>query len=176
VLVVDEIPFLGSAAMSAGALTRHQLRTRFTAVFPNVYLPSDVTPSLRQRTVAAWLWSGREAVIAGAAAAAVHGSRWIDDDEPIELIHPSPRSPRGIVTYRDMLQSSEVQRCSSSPLANALVTTPERTAFDIGRRCANGIGATVARLDALANVTRLRPADVRAISPRPIPDQGGWPG
>jgi hypothetical protein len=68
-------------------------------VFPNVYLlSSDVTPSLRQRTMAAWLWSGREGVIAGAAAAALNGSRWIDEDEPIELIHSGPRSPKGVVT------------------------------------------------------------------------------
>ncbi|MBV9319725.1 MAG: hypothetical protein JO106_07400 [Mycobacterium sp.] len=62
---------------------------------PNVYLPTQVQPSLEQRIVAAWRWSHREGTIAGAAAAAVHGTKWIDDDISIELIYPNARPPRG---------------------------------------------------------------------------------
>ena len=76
-------PFIGSEALARGALSRHQLRTQYRAVFPNVYLPNDSRPSLELRTVAAWLWSNRRATIAGAAAAALHGARWIPDDVPM---------------------------------------------------------------------------------------------
>lgn len=59
-----EEPFIGSEALARGELSRHQLRTHYRAVLPNVYLPSDARASLRTRIVAAWLWSGRLAVIA----------------------------------------------------------------------------------------------------------------
>jgi hypothetical protein len=52
-------PFIGSEALTRGALNRHQLRTRYRAVFPNVYLPKHIQPSIDQRVMAAWLWSQR---------------------------------------------------------------------------------------------------------------------
>ncbi|MDI3312859.1 MAG: hypothetical protein QJR12_00785, partial [Mycobacterium sp.] len=122
-------PFIGSEALARGALSRHQLRTRYRAVLPNVYLPKRVEPSLDQRIAAAWLWSGRRGVIAGAAAAALHGAKWIDDNVRVELVYANPRPPRDVLTRRDALFDDEVQT-----LAGRAVTTPERTAFDIGRR------------------------------------------
>jgi hypothetical protein len=73
-------PFVGSEALASGMLNRHQLRTRYRALMPDVYVPRLCQPSLRQRIAAAWLWSHREATIAGLAGAALHGTRWIDDD------------------------------------------------------------------------------------------------
>jgi hypothetical protein len=58
-------PFIGSEALAAGIVTRHELRRYYRAVMPNVYLDKRVDPSLRDRTVAAWLWSRRQAVVAG---------------------------------------------------------------------------------------------------------------
>ncbi|PQM44837.1 hypothetical protein C1Y40_04999 [Mycobacterium talmoniae] len=152
-------PFIGSEELACGALNRHQLRTRYRAVFPNVYLPQQVRPSLEQRALAAWLWSGREAVIAGMAAAALHGAKWVDDDLPVELIYPNPRPPPGVVTRRELLLEGETQ-----VLAERTITTPERTAFDLGRR--GPIRAAVARLDALAQATELNFADVALIGHR----------
>src|SRR5436853_422003 len=83
--------FIGSEALKLGELSRHRLRTRYRAVFPNVYLPKDELPSLEQRIVAAWLWSGRRATIVGAAAARLHGAEWIPDDVPVELAHVNSR-------------------------------------------------------------------------------------
>jgi hypothetical protein len=142
-----------------GALSRHQLRTRYRAVFPNVYLPKQVQPSLHQRAVAAWLWSQRQGVIGGAAAAALHGAKWIDDDVPVELIYVNPRPPRGVLTRRDALLAGEVQT-----IAGRVVTTPERTAFDIGRR--DPRHTAVARLDALARATGFKLDDVAGIAAR----------
>ena len=139
-------PFIGSEALACGALNWHRLRKQYRAVFPNVYLPKGLQPSLQQRTVAAWLWSRRRGTIAGAAAAAVHGAEWIPDDVPIELVHRNPRAPRGVLTRRESLYDDEVQIIDGRS-----VTTPERTAFDIGRRGA--IRSAVAWLESLSRAT-----------------------
>ena len=152
-------PFIGTEALDAGALTRHELRAYYRAIMPNVYVEKRLhQPSLRQRTVAAWLWSRREAAIAGAAASALHGARWVDDDVPVELIWRNARAPRGVLTRHELLLSGETQ------LVDGLlrVTTPERTAFDIGRR--GPLGRAVARLDALAAATGFKVTDVAELA------------
>lgn len=150
-------PFIGSEALAGGKLNRHQLRTRYRAAFPNVYLAKDISPSLHQRIAAAWLWSGRRATISGAAAAALHGAQWIPDNVPIELVHANPRPPRGVLTRRGALKDGETQTIAGYP-----VTTPERTAFDIGRRGA--VHSAVARLDALARATGFKVDDVLRVA------------
>ena len=72
--------FLGSEAVLQGKVSPYQLRSRFRSIYPDVYLAAYSLPSLRQRSEAAWLWSGRRGVLAGLAGAAMHGSNWIDDD------------------------------------------------------------------------------------------------
>ncbi|HEY9305366.1 MAG TPA: hypothetical protein VIO95_13845, partial [Mycobacterium sp.] len=103
--------------------------------------------------------ASRETTIAGLAAAALHGAKWIDDDITVELIHPNTHPPRGILTRRDVLRDGEV-----TAVAGMAVTTPERTAFDIGRR--EQRRAAVARLDALAHATGLKVDDVMCIAQR----------
>lgn len=152
-------PFVGSEALRCGSLSRHQLRTRYRAVFPDVYVPVHVVPSLEVRTRAAWLWSGGQAVIAGAAAAFLHGAKWIPDDVPVELICDRPRAPHGVLTRRCALTKGETQSIDGLP-----VTAPERTAFDIGRRGA--IRSAVVRLDALARATDFKVDDVLSVARR----------
>jgi very-short-patch-repair endonuclease len=150
-------PFIGSEALAGGLLNQHQLRTRHRPVFPNVYVPSEAQLSLGRRIVAAWLWSGRDATIAGLAAAALHGSAWIDDDAVIELIHARSRAPRGVLTRRDTLLGGEVTCVTGLP-----ITTPARTAFDIGRRYPHRVA--VARIDALARATGLQRDAVMSVA------------
>ena len=150
-------PFIGSEALASGALSRHQLRTRYRAVFPNVYLSNDAEISLERRISAAWLWSGETATIVGAAAAALHGSKWIPDDVPIELNYANTRPPHGVLTRRDALLEGETQ-----VMDGRAVTTPERTAFDIGRRGA--VRSAVVRLDALARATGFKVDDVLRVA------------
>ncbi|OBK17466.1 hypothetical protein [Mycobacterium asiaticum] len=152
-------PFIGSEALSAGELSRHELRKYYRAIMPNVYLDKRVEPSLQQRTAAAWLWSRREAVIAGAAASAMHGSKWIDPGVSIELIWRNARTPPHVVSRADLLLDSEFQ-----PLNGLCVTTPERTAFDLGRR--GKLGRAVADLDALATATDFNVSDVLELAAR----------
>ena len=149
-------PFIGSEALAVGQLTRHELRTHYRKLMPNVYLDKRLRPALNQRTAAAWLWSRREGVITGVAAAAMHGSRWVDDEAPVELIWRNARSPQGVVVHDDLLLNSEFA------LRNGLlVATPERAAFDIGRRGA--LGRAVARLDALVAATDFKVPDVQEL-------------
>jgi len=150
-------PFIGTEAVARGALTRQQLRMHYRTVFPNVYIGRDVQPTLEQRTAAAWLWSGRRATVAGAAAAALHGAGWIPDDVPVELVHTNPRAPHGVLTRRGVLHDGETQTIAGYP-----VTTPERTAFDIGRRGA--VHSAVARLDALARATGFKVEEVLRVA------------
>jgi hypothetical protein len=152
-------PFIGSEALERGALDRHQLRTRYRALLPNVYLSTNAQLSLEQRISAAWLWSRGAATIAGAAAAALHGTKWIPNDIPVELICVNSRPPRGVLTRRCLLLDGEAQLMDGRS-----VTTPERTAFDIGR--GGAIHSAVARLDALAAATGFKVEDVLRVSRR----------
>lgn len=138
--------FKGSEAVRQGRLTPYELRTRFRAIYPDVYLAEWGMPSLRTRCVAAWLWSGRRGVLAGLAAAALHGANWVDDDEPVELIWRNQHAPVGIVTRNQRIQPDEVSRVAALP-----VTSLARTAFDLARQLPRD--EAVARLDALMRAT-----------------------
>ncbi|KQY03112.1 hypothetical protein ASD37_26750 [Mycobacterium sp. Root135] len=153
----DGTPFIGSEALASGALTPYELRRHYRAVMPNVYMDRRIEPTLRQRTQAAWLWSGRSAVVAGLSASALHGAKWVGDGAPVELIWGNARSPRQVVTRADFLAAGETR-----PIAGMSVTTPARTAFDIGRR--GPLGDAVARVDSLLSTTRFAVDDVIAMA------------
>jgi len=147
------MPFLGTEALAAGRVNRYQLRTRYDAVFRNVYVPRGTTLTPVDKAVAAWLWSGRRSTVMGLSASALHGSRWIDAGHPAELNQPSRSHPSGITIHSDTLADDEV--CQ---LRGIRATTPERTAFDLGRR--RGLTPAVIRVDALIQATRLKIPDV----------------
>lgn len=158
-MTTESDPFVGSEALAAQSLTRYELRRYYRALLPNVYVDRRIEPSLRQRTKAAWLWSGREAIIAGSAAAAIHGARWVPDDVMIELIYAHTRPPRSVIARDDLLFDDEIQRVDGLP-----VTRPARTGFDLGRR--GPLVDAVARLDALSAATGFTAEDVRAMAGR----------
>ncbi|WP_418003307.1 endonuclease domain-containing protein [Mycobacterium sp. PDNC021] len=154
---IDNWPFIGSEALQAGVLNRHELRRHYRAIMPNVYVNKRIDPSLPQRAAAAWLWSRREAVVAGSAASSLLGVKWIPDDVAIELIWENARPPRGVITRDDLVFADEVRAVDGLP-----VTTPERTAFDIGRR--GPLNDAVARLDALCAATGFNPGEVLTLA------------
>ncbi|MDD7811175.1 hypothetical protein PP713_01150 [Mycobacterium sp. CSUR Q5927] len=156
---MDDEPFVGSEALAAGVVTWHELDKYYAALMPNVYLDRRVKPMLQHRTAAAWLWAHRQAVISGPAASALHGASWISDDTVVELIWRNARAPHGVKTRADLLLDGEFQR-----RRGVSVTTPERTAFDLGRR--GTLGQAVARLDALANATHFKIEDVAELAAR----------
>ncbi|MCV7132570.1 DUF559 domain-containing protein [Mycobacterium hodleri] len=153
-------PFIGSEALVNGRVpNKYRLRTRYRAILPDIYLPKDAEPTLRQRTRGAWQWTYGDGVVCGLAAAAMHGSRWIADDVPVELIWPNARPPRGVKTRRDRLLSGEVERVDG-----IWVTTVARTAFDLGRR--GPLDGCIERIDALGNATGLAVDAVMAVARR----------
>ncbi|MGA5463297.1 DUF559 domain-containing protein [Mycobacterium sp. NPDC050041] len=151
-------PFVGTEALAAG-MTRHALRTRFDRVFRGVYATRGTSLTAADRAVAAWLWSGRRATVAGVSAAALHGSLWVDAHLPAELNQTSQHRSAGIVLHADALASEEMTTVRGIP-----VTTPARTAFDLGRR--GGLVTAVARLDALMRATDLKSSDVDGLVER----------
>lgn len=151
--------FIGSEAVRDGTLTRGQLRWRYTAVHPGVYLPNGAERSLSANTVAAWLWTGRGGIVAGRAAAALHGALWVDDHTPVELIAPHTRPRPGIVIHEDRISPGDICHIGELP-----VTTPARTALDIARWLPRD--AAVRHLDALARATGIDATTALALAER----------
>ncbi|WP_055400228.1 MULTISPECIES: endonuclease domain-containing protein [unclassified Mycobacterium] len=152
-------PFRGTEALAAGMLTPHQLRTRFEMVYRNVYVPRGQKLTPVTRAVAAWLWSDRTATVVGLSAAALLRTKWIDDWSPAELNRTSRDKARNIVLHSDTLDDGET--CVRDGIR---LTTPARTAFDLGRR--KGLTAAVIRVDALMHATELKSADVELLVER----------
>ncbi|MEZ0350005.1 hypothetical protein [Mycobacterium sp. pR1184] len=152
-------PFIGSEAVKSGALTAYQLRSRFVAVHPDVYLPAGAELSATTRTRAAWLWSRRRGIVAGQSASVLHGAKWVDDRAPAQLLYQHRRPPPGIRTWLDRVADDETQL-----LDGMRVTTPTRTAFDLA--CRYPISRSVAAIDALVRATKLDIADVELIAER----------
>lgn len=151
--------FIGSESVAGAAITRYELRRWYRPIFGDVYVPKNSVPSLRDRTVGAWLWSRRRAVIAGIAASALHGACWVDDKTPIELIWQRSRAHPGLVVRQEKLACDEVTNVAGLP-----VTTPARTGFDLCRHLERG--QALARLDALMRATPFRVEDVLSLAKR----------
>lgn len=89
----------------------------------------------------------------------MHGAKWIDDDSPVELVWDNARPPHGVITRDQLLLENETEQ-----LHGLRLTTPERTAFDIGRR--GRLDDAIARLDALAQATDFKLPTVEELAAR----------
>ena len=150
--------FVGSEAVAHGRLSKSDLR-RHRSMFRDVYMPKSGVASLRDRAVGAWLWSRRRAIVAGVAASALHGAQWVDPDVRIELIAPNARAQPGLMVRNETLADDEITEAQLLP-----VTTPARTAYDLGRHQFRG--QAVARLDALMRATPFSVEDVLLLAKR----------
>lgn len=151
-----ESPFVGTEALRAGTLTERELRRSCTRVYHNVYLRRGVELDAQSRALAAWLWSDKQAVVAGNSAAALLGAKWVDARAPAELVSDRKRPPPLIITRNETLLADEILNIKGIP-----VTSPSRTAFDLGRR--PGLQTAVIRIDALARATGVTVDDVQAL-------------
>jgi len=122
-----------------------------------VYIAREAQLTAAAKAQAAWLSTG--ATLAGLSAAAVLGTKWLDGKAPAEIVRTNRQSQKGLVVRSYDLADDEVRI-----VRGMRVTTPARTAFDIGR------GLPVLRavpiLDALFNATGIKPADVAALADR----------
>jgi hypothetical protein len=149
-------PFRGTEAICTGALTRRELRRSCIRIYRNVYHKRDGELTASDRAVAAWLWSGRTAVVAGNSAAALLGAKWVDPQAPAELVTGRKRPPPLIIVRDERLLTGETTTVGEVP-----VTSPARTVFDLGRR--PGLQVAVMRIDALARATGVGVADVEPL-------------
>jgi very-short-patch-repair endonuclease len=150
-------PFLGAEALAAKSVSERAMRSLYEPVYPGVYIPVGIDLTAIQRARAAWLWSRRRGVVAGDSAAALLGAKWVDACAPVELAYDNRKPPAQIVVHTDTLAAHEILTDDGIP-----VTTPARTAFDIGRRTASRLHA-VQRLDALTNATDIKIVDIEAV-------------
>lgn len=150
-------PFIGSAAIRGGAVTRNELARDYKAIYRDVYLRRDIELTAQMRARAAWLSTG--ATLCGMSAAAAFGTKWLDPSAPAEIIRSDRHAPSGIVVHTWKLAADET--CTA---ASMRVTTAVRTAFDIGR-CVPSERA-IPIVDALMNATGVKPAAVRAMADR----------
>jgi hypothetical protein len=151
--------FIGSEAVARGVVTEFELRRWHQSIFRDVYMPKGSEPSLRDRTIGAWLRSQRRGIIAGVAASALHGASWVDQNVPIELISKRARPQGGLIVRNETLAEDEITWACKLP-----VTTRERTAFDLGRYLPRD--EAVARLDALMRVRSFDIEDVLLLAKR----------
>jgi hypothetical protein len=151
-------PFVGSEAVAGGLVTRSQL-SRYTRLFRDVYVSPDTPVTAALRAKAGWLWAKRQGVVAGFAAAALHGSKWVDDTTTVELIHENRHRLPGLSTRGDRIGEDEIVVVDGIP-----VTSPTRTALDLG--CWYPTTSGVAAIDSLARATDIKVADVELLAQR----------
>jgi hypothetical protein len=150
-------PFLGREAVRRHDLTAYQLRRDYRVVYRNVYVPKRAELTAATRARAAWLWSGGDAVLVGLSAAAVLRTKWIDATHPAELVRANRHCPAGIVVRAYGLATSEI--CVVDGMR---ITTPARTAFDLGRTLPGN--RAIPTLDAVLNATHIKIADVLSMA------------
>ena len=150
-------PFLGQEAVARGELSAWELRTQFSSVYRNVYVAKGAALTAADRARAAWLWCGGEATLIGRSAAAMYGTNWIDGNLAAEICRLDRRHPPGIKVRTYALSADDV--CWVDDIR---LTTPQRTAFDVGRLYM--FDKSVPVLDALVRATDIKVADVVALA------------
>lgn len=150
-------PFLGQEAVARGELSAWELRTQFSSVYRNVYVANGAVLTAADRARAAWLWCGGEATLIGRSAAAMYGTNWIDGNLAAEICRLDRRHPPGIKVRTYALSADDV--CWVDDIR---LTTPQRTAFDVGRLYM--FDKSVPVLDALVRATDIKVADVVALA------------
>lgn len=159
-------PFRGTTALLRAQHTTATLRSRCVRVLPDVYVVRgvDLTPTVRAH--AAWCWGGGAGVLTGWSAAAVLGVRWVSTDTAAEISWPvHRRSHPGLVVHQFTLPQEEVE-----DVDGVAVTTPARTAYDLGRRLP--LVAAVAAVDQLCALGVCGPKRVADVVARHPGDRG----
>lgn len=145
--------FRGSDAVAAGLVTWAELRgPRFRRLLPDTYAGAGPPPDLVLRSYAAARWSRGRGILSGYSAAELLDASCAPLGEPAEITVAEHvlRSRAGVVVRRGELHPGEV-----TTVDGVGVTTPLRTAFDLGRRL-DPVEAVVA-VDALARRWRFAP-------------------
>lgn len=122
--------FRGSEALSAGDLTRGQLRgPRYRALFRDVYVDARVRITHELRCEAALLTLPADAAITGRSAATIRGSALARPWDPVEVVAPLRRR----ITWREGvdLRRTGIRRDETEPWNGGRVTTAARLGLDL---------------------------------------------
>ena len=153
-------PFRGSRAVGLGLITWDRLLgPHFRKLHPDVYVGADAEIDTPARVVALSTWGGEHGVVAGPLAALAYGADCPWDDPEIVVPQHCRRPPDGVTARCDRLPDDEV-----ALRFGCRVTTPVRTAFDLGRR--GPWVEAVAAVDSLAHVARFDAGHLRALLDR----------
>lgn len=144
--------------MAAGTLNWHELRRWHEPTFRGVYRLKGSPPTLRDRITAALLVTNQRGIVGGVAASALHGANWVEVDAVVD-IYAAVRPQRGLIVRKGVLADDEWRFVGKLP-----VTTPARTAYDLGRQLPRG--EALARLDALMRATPFSSEDVNVLIKR----------
>lgn len=128
-------------------------------MYRDVYVPDGTEITAVVRAQAAWLWSRRRAVIGGLAAAALHGSKWVDPGLSVDLYHDNRHRLPGLNPRAEQLGDDEICTAAGVP-----VTTPARTALDLA--CWHPLVKAVASVDALARATDVTIPEIGLLAER----------
>jgi very-short-patch-repair endonuclease len=141
----------------AHAVTDGALRgPSYQAVLRGAHARADLDLSYADRVRAVRTVLPADAVLGGRSALWVWGVRLAEADEPVEVVLPPTRRVRHRAEVRvrgDVLRPGEAVGSAWGP-----VSSPARTAFDLGRR--GVLRQSVPRLDALARATGVTADDV----------------
>jgi very-short-patch-repair endonuclease len=140
-------PFLGSTAIARGLVTRAQLRgPRFRRLYRDVYVLATVEIDLALLSEAAFVLTRGTGVLGGWSAAELLGASCGPEDAAAEIIVPGRRRTQARLRVREeVLPAGEI-----TVVDGIRVSTPIRTAFDLGRR--PPLVEAVVAVDALSRV------------------------
>ncbi|WP_299576033.1 type IV toxin-antitoxin system AbiEi family antitoxin [uncultured Williamsia sp.] len=148
---IDNRPFALGDHSLPGHIRPRDIRRDFRMVHRGVYAEAAVPLSPVETIRAAWLRAGPDSVVGGISAAVLHGATFFDHGATVELIRPPTGQARrfnDVRVHRTELNPADVVVVDGMP-----VTSPIRTAFDLGRRSPAWIA--LAHLDDLTRATDL---------------------
>jgi very-short-patch-repair endonuclease len=126
-------PFRGSTATRGGLITEAMLRGQsWRRLVPDVYLHRDVPATHRVWCEAVGLILPPGSAIGGLSAAHLWGIDLLEPDAPVSII--VPRTGWRPQTNRIIVHHTVIDRGDLTTVGDLPVCTPERTAFDLGRR------------------------------------------
>lgn len=136
-------------ALSQPGMSPERFAAEFRLLRGEAHIGRGEMLTARQRVIAIASAAQGDPVVGGQAAMVMHGSRWFDSDFPILLIrgaNASGRAARGSIPCRVDLPPEHIE-----VIDGIAVTSPIRTAFDVGR--IQPRMRAIGHLDALAAAT-----------------------
>lgn len=144
-------PFVASAALGHGIVTRYALKTRFRRLHPDVYVAADKQLATRDRIRAAGLWAPPDATITGWAAAHLYGEEWYSARHCAHVIDVhSPRPVRPADGVRVHASSRAIPTADRWKLGGLWVVAPVRAAVDVAR-WTRGHDLKICAIDSICN-------------------------